>query len=135
MNGVAAYLNSQAVTGDCCFINGLNNQRGYDIADGAVWDIQYVEGKGWSLKNVGTGKYLKDANSPAKYDEPTYFSFYTLKEGMPTGIEEISEELKVKSEEFATARWYTLDGREIANGQKPKAKGLYIVNGKKIVIK
>ena len=135
LNGVAAYLNSQAVTGDCCFINGLNNQRGYDIADGAVWDIQYVEGKGWSLKNVGTGKYLKDANSPAKYDEPTYFSFYTLKEGMPTGIEEISEELKVKSEEFATARWYTLDGREIANGQKPKAKGLYIVNGKKIVIK
>ena len=48
----------------------------------------------------------------------------------------LSEELRVKSEEFATAaEWYTLDGRKIANGQKPKAKGLYIVNGKKVVVK
>ena len=31
------------------------------------------------------------------------------------------------------AKWYTLDGRKIANGQKPKAKCLYIVNGKKVV--
>ena len=31
--------------------------------------------------------------------------------------------------------WYTLDGRRIANGQKPTAKGIYINNGKKVVIK
>ena len=31
--------------------------------------------------------------------------------------------------------WYTLDGRKIANGQKPNAKGIYIVNGKKTIIK
>ena len=31
--------------------------------------------------------------------------------------------------------WYSLDGRRIANGQKPKAKGLYIYKGKKVVIK
>ncbi len=31
--------------------------------------------------------------------------------------------------------WYDLQGRRVANGQKPKAKGLYIVNGRKIVIK
>jgi hypothetical protein len=30
---------------------------------------------------------------------------------------------------------YDLQGRRVANGQKPTAKGLYIVNGKKIVIK
>ena len=30
--------------------------------------------------------------------------------------------------------WYTLDGRKIANGQKPKAKGIYIYKGKKQVI-
>ena len=30
---------------------------------------------------------------------------------------------------------YDLQGRKIANGQKPNAKGLYIVNGKKMVIK
>ena len=46
----------------------------------------------------------------------------------------ISEALKVKSEEFATATgWYTLDGRRI-EGQ-PTQKGVYIVNGKKRVVK
>jgi len=53
-------------------------------------------------------------------------------EGETTGM---SEELRVKSEEFATAQWYDLQGRKVANGQKPTAKGLYIVNGKKVVVK
>ena len=41
----------------------------------------------------------------------------------------------------ATAAWaqvnteLTEDGRRIANGQKPTAKGVYIVNGRKVVIK
>ena len=76
--GNPGYLNSQAADQWCCFILGLNNQNGQDIVDGAVWDIQYVAGKGFSLKNVGTGLYLQDA-SPAKFDEPAYFSFYSLK--------------------------------------------------------
>ena len=76
--GSPGYLNSQPVDGWCSFILGLNNQNGQDIKDGAVWDIQYESGKGFSLKNVGTGKYLQDA-LPAKYDDPMYFSFYSLK--------------------------------------------------------
>ena len=31
--------------------------------------------------------------------------------------------------------YYDMQGRKVANGQKPSAKGLYIVNGKKVVIK
>lgn len=31
--------------------------------------------------------------------------------------------------------WYDLMGRRISNNQKPKAKGLYIVNGRKLAIK
>ena len=77
--GSPGYLNSQPVDGWCSFILGLNNQFGQDIENGALWDIKYVEGKGFTLKNVGTGKYLQDA-SPAKYDEPAYFSFYSYKE-------------------------------------------------------
>ncbi len=37
--------------------------------------------------------------------------------------------------EMINDNYYTLDGRKIANGQKPKAKGLYIQNGRKIVIR
>ena len=43
-------------------------------------------------------------------------------------------ERRVKSEEFATAvGWYTLDGRRLSG--KPTVKGLYINNGRKVVIK
>ena len=82
--GSPGYLNSQPVTGWCSFILGLkdssgNLQYGQDMENGALWDIKYVKDKGFTLKNVGTGKYLQDA-SPAKYDEPAYFSFYSYKE-------------------------------------------------------
>ena len=123
-----AYLNSQAVTDEHCSLNGLNGQKGYDILNGALWDIQYVDNNGWTLKNVGTGKYLKDATHPAKFDEPTYFTFCTLKTVTVTGIEDV----RSKREEVRIGV-YTLDGRKVnAENLRP---GLYIVNGKKVVIK
>jgi len=46
----------------------------------------------------------------------------------------LSEKLRVKNEEFATsAEWYTLDGRRLQG--KPVKSGMYINNGKKIVVK
>ena len=129
VDGSTAYLNSQAADGSYCFVNGLNSQKGYDIPNGAVWDIQYVDGKGWTLKNEGTGKYMKDASHPAMFDEPTYFTFCTLKEGSTTGI---STPFQMKSD-IKNNIWYTMDGRRIDG--KPTRAGLYIVNGKKVVIK
>ena len=130
VNGSNAYLNSQAVTGDCCFINGLKGrQNGYDIQDGAVWDIQYVEGKGWTLQNVGTGKYLKDAAHPAMFDEPTYFTFCTLTE-VATDIKGIYD-LPNTHSRFGESV-YNLQGVKV--GEKSNwnslSPGLYIVNGK-----
>lgn len=78
--GSPGYLNAQPLeTGWCCFILGLNNQNGQDFENGAVWDIQYVDGQGFAVKNIGTGKYLKDAGN-ANQDEPTYFSFFSYQE-------------------------------------------------------
>ena len=128
--GEIGYLNSQALTGDCCFVNGMKNQRGYEIMDGAVWKIDFVDDKGWTLLNVGTGKYLKDASHPAMFDEPTYFTFCTLKEtdAPITGIENVgTKNTNVKN------GVYTLDGRKI--NESNLRPGLYIVNGKKVVIK
>ena len=76
--GKPGYLNAQPLeTGWCCFILGLTKGNGEDFENGAVWNIDYTDGKGFTLKNVGTGKYLKDAGN-ANHDEPTYFSFCTL---------------------------------------------------------
>ena len=129
VDGNDAYLNTQDVTGSCCFVNGLNNQKGYDIPTGEIWDVQYEEGKGWTLKNGATGKYLKDPTSPAMYDEPTYFTFCTLKQGMPTGIQEVHDSrFKVQGDAI-----YTLDGRQL-DGQ-PSQPGIYIKGGKKYVVR
>ena len=129
VDGTIAYLNSQAADGNYCFVNGLNSQRGYDIPDGAVWEFEYVADKGWTLKNKGTGKFMKDASHPAMFDEPTYFTFCTLKEGSTTGIEAIHNAQST----MHNNQWYTLDGRRLDS--KPTRSGLYIVNGKKVFIK
>ena len=129
VDGNIGYLNTQVVDGNCCFLSGeMNGQNGQDLNKGAIWAIEYVDGKGFSIKNVGTGKYLKDPDSPAKYDEPTYFTLCTLKEKTATGIEEV----KVMRNDVRSGV-YTLDGRQVnANNLRP---GLYIRNGKKFVIK
>lgn len=79
--GSPGYLNAQALeTGWCSFILGLGGDLyGQDIQNGAVWNIEYVAGQGFAIKNIGTGKYLKDAGN-ANQDEPTFFSFYTYQE-------------------------------------------------------
>ena len=73
------YFNSQPATGSCCFAIGLGNngQNGTDGKNLAVWDIEVSGGK-FALKNIGTGKYLHADNLPAKYDDPFYFTFYTI---------------------------------------------------------
>ena len=120
------YLNSQAVTGWCSFVLGLEgSQYGQDIQDGAVWEIKYVDGKGFTLKNMGTGKYLKDA-TPAKYDTPTYFDF--LKADATSGIHTVKRTI----DDDAV---YTLQGSKIATRQQwdTLPRGIYIIGGKKIV--
>ena len=44
----------------------------------------------------------------------------------------LNEELRMKNEEFApAAEWYTINGVKLS--AKPTQKGVYIVNGKKVV--
>ena len=128
VDGVESYLNTPAVDGDKCFVQGLNDQNGFDIPKGAVWEIQYVDGKGFTLKNVGTGKYLHDA-SPARYDEPVYFTFCTL--GTATGItpQPINHQSSTINYPSST---YTLQGVNVGTDLKP---GIYIKEGKKFIVK
>ena len=128
VNGYDAFLNSQAVDGSCCFFNNKN----YEITNGAVWKIEYVEDKGWTILNVGTGKYLKDAAHPAMFDEPTYFTFCTLKEDTYTGIEEVRILNQQPAVDDARNGYtYNLSGQRVG----PDYKGIVIKNGKKYVIK
>jgi hypothetical protein len=127
-NGYApGYLNSQPVTGSCCFILGLNSQNGQDIKDGAVWEIQYVTDKGFTLKNIGTGKYLKDA-TPAKYETPAYFNFRV--ESSTSGITTVQRNIE-------DGVVYNLQGVKVGTRSELKSlpRGIYIIGGKKVVVK
>ena len=45
----------------------------------------------------------------------------------------VSEKGIVNSEKFATATWYDLNGRKL--DKMPTKKGVYIMNGRKVVVK
>ena len=123
--GSPGYLNSQEATGWCSFILGLNGQNGQDIKNGAVWDIQYVEGKGFTLKNIGTGLYLA-GSGPANSETPYYWNLCQLKQGGTNGIE--TTKMQQPADNNAC---FDLFGRRVNN----PGKGLYIIGGKKVFIR
>ena len=59
----------------------------------------------------------------------SYFGLPDDDETTPTSLEEIKNSGVIAT----TANWYSLDGRKL-NG-RPSTKGVYVVNGKKVVIK
>lgn len=121
--GKPGYLNAQPLeTGWCCFILGLTKGNGEDFENGAVWNIDYTDGKGFTLKNVGTGKYLKNAGN-ANHDEPTYFSFCTL--ATTTAINDITI---TKPHNSAL---YDLLGRRV--NESTLRPGIYIKDRRKVV--
>ena len=119
------YLNSQAESGWCSFILGLNNQQGQDIANGALWEIRYVEGKGFTLRTIGTGKYLQDA-APARYDTPAYFAFYTIKE---RGSSDALTAVPMPTPRQVAC--FDLCGRRVER----LSTGIYVLGGRKVVVK
>jgi len=130
--GSPGYLNSQPASGNCSFILGLNNQYGQDIKNGAVWEIKYVEGRGFTMRNIGTGLYLHD-NGPAKYDEPAYFSFCTT--GFALGVDRPATDVTNDAHYSPTDGIYTIQGVRVGDEDQwySLPRGLYIVNGKKTI--
>lgn len=74
------YLNAQPAVGGVTFNLGLANRNGKDIENGAIWDIQYVEGKGFTLKNVANGGYMAGTTTS---NTPVYWTLCTFWEPLP----------------------------------------------------
>lgn len=65
--------------------------------------------------------------------EETIEAEYLGTEENPDGIGSVNEELRVQDEELMLPGWYTLDGRRL--DVRPAQKGIYVSDGKKVVIK
>lgn len=123
---VAASAVAAWAADDNAFVRGTGEAVATDNGDGAYNYILNVVNEVPGFYQAAGNKvaknraYLKAAVSTARID--------IALDGETTSI---SEECRVQSEEFATAAMYDLQGRRV---EKP-TKGLYIVNGKKVVVK
>ena len=65
------------------------------------------------------------------YENAEYWKdrFYLIEEMEPSGVQEIY------SGNDLNAPIFDISGRQVTNGQKPRAKGLYIRDGKKVLVK
>ena len=108
---------------------------GYDVTTGSapfgtkqiylLYKNEFVFNKAGNLKK---GKVYLNPNHTASSPEPAPARLM-IAWNHTTGI----EDGRGKIEDGSSERWYTLDGRCLSG--KPTTKGLYIVNGKKTVIK
>ena len=90
-----------------------------------LYKNEFVFNKAGNLKK---GKVYLNPNHTAPSPEPAPARLL-IAWNYATGI----EDGRWKMEDVRSERWYTLDGRCLSG--KPSIKGLYIVNGKKVVIK
>ena len=118
--------------------NGADVQEGYDVSFVRV-DPKGNNNQGASLKYCSAYikmpasqmKVLSDNNGGQAKSIIVFCDdlFGEINNGIATGISEVNEENGVNGK----AEWYSLDGQKL-NGV-PTAKGLYIVNGKKVLVK
>ncbi len=99
---------------------------------GAANTLYYPSGKG--SVNIGACRaYFKIGDGNALARQLTAFNFGFDDEGETTGIIEAEANSSLFTLHSSLPGWFSLDGRRL-NG-KPTKKGLYIVNGRKVVMK
>ena len=124
--------------------------RGFNIFDGGIlffgMYVPYgIEGEDRHILYLGKGNKLYYPQTAMTIN--AFRAFFILREyvaGTPSlsrielnfGGEEAGILSTTNSTNFTNSgAWYDLQGRKIADGQKPKAQGLYINNGRKIMVK
>ena len=123
-------------------LQGVDNPDGKTAADPSTTYVLNNGSNGVGFYKLTAGKTLGVGKAYLTYSGTTAPGFFGLDvdNENTTAINEhdcnatLSERELNESHELSGA-WYDLQGRKIANGQKPTAKGLYIVNGKKVMIK
>ena len=108
------------------FIDNGNNGELYDLYNNSTLTV-YAQNNTWNVSEQ-TEEQIESVifhqHDDSSLGEVIYWPAATH-----TGIKSIANGQKLT----ANSQMFDLQGRRIANSQRPTAKGLYIVNGKKVV--
>ena len=103
------------------------------VTASSAWGTAYEVSVSTTLTEPGTLTFgLTLPTAPTSTNEINlYADNFTVKQAITTEIRSLTPNPSPKGE--GSDYWYTLDGRKVSNGQL--SKGIYINNGKKIVVK
>ena len=117
-----------------CSFGGNSYKFGGCTSSKSLQDVYLLNNDGSSFVFADTSTDVPAFRAWFSPVELSSLTMPALMIGSPetTGIG-LTPDSSLNKEQRADA-WYDLSGRKVANGQKPKANGLYINNGKKTVI-
>lgn len=96
-NNDPKYLNTGKDGGfNGCFTLGNGSQYGTDVENGGAWEVEYVDGKGFTLKNKARNGYFAGPDVAAAGSTPVYWTFCTLIEDPLIAAQEKYNALKTK---------------------------------------
>ena len=122
-NPVMTLTTSASSNTDNNSLYGVSDAEG-ETSDGTMYVLNYTAANGVGFYKLKSGKTLGVGKAYLWYDDSSAPSFLGFDE--TTGIENIAK----SQQPTANGQYYDLQGRRVAQPQK----GLYIVNGKKVVI-
>jgi hypothetical protein len=120
------YLNSGKPGGfNGCFVLGNGGQNGTDLENGGIWYVEYVEGNGWTLKNVAREGYFAGVNPAPTGEDPIYWDFITVQEKV--ALDDTDPGVKTLTDEQIADGW--VDMIENGNCNRKTKNANFWMNG------
>ncbi len=114
----------------CLFALGLNNQYGQDAQNYGLWKVDYEDGKGYTIQNVGAAEAGENSWLSPAFETPQadkqYVRLYKKLTEKTAGIETVS------ATSDKSSAIYDLTGMRVTT---PKPGRIYIRNGKKFIMR
>ena len=116
----------------CIFSLGIKNQYGEDAKNYGLWKVDYEEGKGYTIQNVGGAEANENSWLSPAFGTTQAEKQYVRLFSKLTKIDETTTGISIVANNNQPTAIYDLMGRRINN---PQSGTIYIRNGKKFIAK
>ena len=128
VSGLAFYQDNNAFAYDGKVYGGKGKTVTFDVtnSNGQVYPISDIKVNGTNVSKGDGGHFSWTTENNAVLD-------INFDDDTTTGISSVATGAASRGNATTDGTWYTLDGRKLDG--KPTTKGIFIVNGRKVVIK